>query len=122
MFRMIENVLTAAELQTLRGIAARANFVDGRISAVGSPVKNNVQIGDASGHNQASQLMGDALYRSDDFRAFAFPRAMSPPWLTRYETGMHYGMHVDFGVHAERRSNAAQRSFLHDLHQRRERL
>lgn len=95
MFRMIENVLTAAELQTLRAIAARAHFVDGRISAVGSPVKNNVQIGDPNGHNHASQLMGDALYRSDDFRASAFPRAMSPPWLTRYDTGMHYGIHVD---------------------------
>ncbi len=95
MFRMIENVLTAAELQTLRGIAARAQFVDGKISAVGSPVKNNVQISDQNAHRQASQLMGDALYRSEDFRASAFPKAMSPPLLTRYDAGMHYGIHVD---------------------------
>lgn len=95
MFRMIENVLNASELERLRGIAAGAQFVDGRISAVGSPVKNNVQVNDQHAHNQASQLMGDALYRNDAFRTFAFPKAMSPPWLTRYDSGMHYGIHVD---------------------------
>jgi PKHD-type hydroxylase len=58
-------------------------------------VKNNVQIDDLNGHRQASQLMGDALYRNAEFRAFAFPKAMSPPWLTRYNSGMHYGIHVD---------------------------
>ena len=45
MFNTIENVLTGAEIAELRAIAARANFIDGRISAPGAPVKNNVVIG-----------------------------------------------------------------------------
>lgn len=95
MFRMIENVLSSGELATLREIAARARFVDGRASAVGSPVKNNLEVDDRAAHEKSSQMMADALFRNDEFRAFAFPKAMSPPWLTRYDRGMGYGIHAD---------------------------
>lgn len=94
MFCDIPDVLDAAALGQLRAIAARAPFIDGRISAVGSPVKKNVRIGDAA-LQQSSGLVGQALIRSEDFRVFAFPKTMTPPLLTRYDTGMHYGIHVD---------------------------
>lgn len=94
MFLEIPDVLTAAELAQLRAIAARTPFIDGRISAVGSPVKNNVRIADAA-LQQSSGIVGQALIRSEDFRVFAFPKSMTPPLLTRYDTGMHYGIHVD---------------------------
>lgn len=95
MFADIPNVLTPAELGQLRAIAARSPFVDGKISAIGSPIKNNVRIGDNEAFKQSSQIVGQALARSEDFRVFAFPQAMTPPLLTRYDTGMHYGIHVD---------------------------
>lgn len=95
MFNTINDVLTEAELAELRGIAARAKFVDGRISAPGAPVKNNLVIGDMNLFSRSAQIVADALYRSEDFRVFAFPKAMSPPVLTRYGTGMSYGTHVD---------------------------
>src|ERR1041384_2636756 len=95
MFNTIENVLTAAEIAELRAIAARATFIDGRISAPGAPVKNNVVLGDPQLFTRSSQMVADALYRSEDFRVFAFPKAMTPPVLTRYGTGMFYGTHTD---------------------------
>lgn len=95
MFRNIPDVLTAAEVNQLQVIAARTTFVDGRITAAGSPVKNNVQVGDRNAHHQSSQIVTQALFRSEDFRVFAFPKTIMPPLLTRYDTGMHYGIHVD---------------------------
>jgi PKHD-type hydroxylase len=95
MFNTIENVLNAAEIAELRAIAARATFIDGRISAPGAPVKNNVVLGDRELFARSSQMVGDALYRSENFRVFAFPKAMAPPILTKYGTGMYYGTHTD---------------------------
>jgi PKHD-type hydroxylase len=95
MFKTIENVLTANEVAELRAMATRATFIDGRISAPGAPVKNNVVMGDRELFARSSQLVADALYRSEDFRVFAFPKAMSPPVLTKYGTGMYYGTHTD---------------------------
>ena len=95
MFRNIPNILSTAELAQLRDIAARAPFVDGKISAVGSPVKNNVRVGDTAALQQSTNIVGNALLRSEDFRVFAFPKAITPPLMTRYDTGMHYGIHVD---------------------------
>lgn len=95
MFRDIPDVLTTAELDHLRALAARAPFVDGRITAAGSPVKNNVQVGDRNALQQSSQIVAQALLRNEDFRVFAFPKTMMPPLLTRYDAGMHYGIHVD---------------------------
>ncbi len=95
MFNTIHDVLTTQELETLRAVAARANFVDGRISAPGAPLKNNTVIGDMSLLDRAAQIVAEALFRNEAFRAFAFPKAMSPPVLTRYGPGMYYGTHVD---------------------------
>jgi PKHD-type hydroxylase len=92
---MIPDVLNPSELVQLRAIADRSQFIDGKVSAVGSTVKNNVRVGDQNAHNQAAQIMADALYRAEDFRVFAFPKTMLPPLLTRYDKGMHYGLHVD---------------------------
>lgn len=95
MFQTIDNILSPPELARLREIAAKSKFVDGRISAVGSPVKNNLQVGDMNAAQQASNIVSGALSRSEDFRVFAFPKIIIPPVLTRYDTGMHYGIHVD---------------------------
>ena len=95
MFNTIENVLTPAEIEELRAIAARAPFIDGRISAPGAPVKNNMVVGDRGLLDRSAQIVADALFRSEDFRVFALPKAMTPPVLTKYGTGMYYGTHTD---------------------------
>jgi PKHD-type hydroxylase len=96
MFLEVEDVLTAAEVAQLRALAAKAKFVDGRISSPNSPVKDNLQIDHADqAYQQSSQLMAQALMRSEAFRNFAFPALMAPPLLARYEPGMKYGAHSD---------------------------
>jgi PKHD-type hydroxylase len=95
MFREIPDVLTHTELAQLRTIAERASFVDGKLTAEGSPHKHNLQVGDRNVHEQVSQYIADALFRSEGFRTFVFPKTMMPPLLTRYDAGMAYGVHVD---------------------------
>jgi PKHD-type hydroxylase len=36
-----------------------------------------------------------AFARSEEFREFAFPQAIAPPLLTKYQPGMYYGAHAD---------------------------
>jgi PKHD-type hydroxylase len=96
MFLEIDDVLTADEVAQLRAMAAKAQFVDGRISSPNSPVKDNLQIDHADDAYQASsKMLAAALLRSEPFRNFAFPSVMAPPLLARYEPGMKYGMHSD---------------------------
>lgn len=119
MFSTIPDILTRQEIETLRAIAARATFVDGRISAPDAPFKNNAVIGDRGLFDQAAQIVADALFRNETFRAFALPKSMSPPVLTRYAAGMYYGTHVDtaFMPQASRmlRSDLSCTVFLSDL-------
>ena len=96
MFLDLPDVLTPAELGHLRSLAARAKFVDGRLSSPHSTVKNNLQIdhGDTA-YTEAAKLMAAALQRCEPFLAFAFPRIMAPPMLAKYGAGMNYGVHSD---------------------------
>jgi PKHD-type hydroxylase len=118
MFITIENVLTKREVEDLRSLAARANFIDGRISAPGATVKNNMILGEPDLVGRSAQMIADALYRNEDFRVFAFPKAMIPPLLTKYSKGMFYGTHVDsaFMPHPSRslRSDLSCTIFLSD--------
>ena len=94
MFRELD-ILSAAQVDELRGIAAAANFVDGRISNPHSKVKQNLQLHDEAAYNRSSQILTKALYANEDFQNFAFPVAMLPPMMTRYTPDMRYGAHAD---------------------------
>lgn len=95
MFRLIEDILTPAEIGELLQIAETANFVDGRISNPHSQVKNNLHLHDEEAHRRCVQIMGGALVGNEDFRNFAQPAQMAPPLLTRYDPQMRYGLHHD---------------------------
>ena len=95
MFKEIPDLLTPEEIAELRAIAARAPFVDGKISNPHSRVKNNLQLHDAALSQQASRIVAKAMYSHDDFLAFAFPVNIAPPLVTRYQPGMTYGAHAD---------------------------
>jgi PKHD-type hydroxylase len=96
MFLEIADVLAPEEIARLRQWAAKARFVDGRISSPHSTVKDNLQVDHADeGYAASSKLMAAALQRSEPFRNFAFPSLMAPPLLARYEPGMKYGAHTD---------------------------
>jgi len=95
MFRLIENVLSAAEVAQLKDIAARATFVDGKISNPHSTAKSNLQMHDQSLQQQAVNIMAKALFAAEDFVNFAMPTQFAPPLICRYTPGMKYGLHPD---------------------------
>ena len=94
MFREIE-VLSPTQVNELKQIAASAQFVDGRISNPHSKVKQNLQLHDDAAYKRSSQILTQALLGHEDFRNFAFPVAILPPLMTRYNPAMRYGAHAD---------------------------
>jgi PKHD-type hydroxylase len=95
MFKEVPDLLNRAEVEELRGLAAKAQFVDGRITNPHSKVKNNLQLHEPQAYQLSSQLILRAFQRHADFNAFAFPAQIAPPLLTRYKPGMRYGAHPD---------------------------
>jgi PKHD-type hydroxylase len=94
MYRILP-ILTPAEIAECQRIAASAPFVDGRITNPHNVAKQNEQLHDPQAYQRSSQLLLQALSRSEELRDFAFPAVVSPPFLTRYRPGMKYGFHSD---------------------------
>lgn len=94
MYRVLP-ILTEAEIAECRGIAASAKFVDGRISNPHNTAKQNEQLHEAAPYQQSSEILRQALIRSEEFRDFSFAYALAPPMMTRYKPGMKYGAHAD---------------------------
>ncbi|WP_164114293.1 Fe2+-dependent dioxygenase [Sphingorhabdus sp. Alg239-R122] len=98
MIKQIPHLLSADQVREIKSFCEKADFVDGRISNPHSKVKNNLHLGDMDIYEKTSQLMMDALAASEDFQNFALPHNIAPPLITRYEIGMHYGLHPDSAV------------------------
>jgi PKHD-type hydroxylase len=94
MYRNLQ-LLTDAEIAECRRIAATAQFVDGRITNPHNKAKQNEQLHEPEAYQKSSQLLLQAYGRSEEFREFAFPVLIAPPFLTRYRPGMKYGVHSD---------------------------
>jgi PKHD-type hydroxylase len=94
MYRILQ-LLTDAEIAECRRIAAQAPFVDGRITNPHNVAKQNEQLHEPQAYQKSSQLLLQAFARSEEFREFAFPAVLAPPFLTRYRPGMKYGFHTD---------------------------
>lgn len=96
MIRVLSNVLTAAELQTVHELLPSVGFGDGRITNPGLSAKRNLQAPQEDPVNQRIALMArEALARHPDIRSFVLPRTMARTTVVRYEPGMTYGWHVD---------------------------
>ena len=94
MYRVLP-ILTDEEVAECRRIATAAQFVDGRISNPHNTAKQNEQLHEAGPYQQSSELLRQALIRSEEFRNFSFAYALAPPMMTRYKPGMKYGLHTD---------------------------
>ena len=98
MFKRIDNVVTAAELQELAAALATARFEDGMTTAGRAvrDVKHNLQAtGQEPETERARRIVSDALTRNVEFREAALPLRILPPIFSRYEGGMRYGEHTD---------------------------
>ena len=94
MYRVLQ-LLTDGEVAECKRIASTAPFVDGRITNPHMKAKQNQQLHEPQAYQKSSQLLLQAFGRSEEFREFAFPTAIAPPLITRYQPGMHYGAHAD---------------------------
>ena len=118
MFLVVDDVLIAHELTKLNDIADRAEFVDGRHSNPHSTVKTNLQLHEQEASDRASQILVGALTRNEEVRRFCVPRFIAPPRISKYRTGMAYGLHHDaalmnLGQHAMR-ADVSCTIFLND--------
>jgi len=99
MLLVLQGLLSAAEVTTLRRIAQEGDFVDGAVSSPGlaaAGVKRNEQLSLASAQQrQVEEIVLDALERNETFRVAAVPKLIRPPVLSRYRKGMAYGTHID---------------------------
>src|SRR5262245_12430966 len=101
MLLQIPNVLSAAELASIRRSLQDAAFADGRSTAGpgAREVKNNVQLSMEAPESKAcAAIVLDALRRSPIFFAGALPCRIQGPFFNRYDVGMTYGDHVDNAV------------------------
>ncbi|MBA3578272.1 MAG: Fe2+-dependent dioxygenase [Sphingomonas sp.] len=94
MYRVLA-LLTPQEIEECKRIAVQAPFVHGRITNPHNKAKDNEQLHEQQAYQQSSQLLMQALGRSQEFAEFAFPVLIAPPLLTRYKPGMKYGAHAD---------------------------
>ncbi len=96
MIRVLSNVLSPAELETVRGLLPQVGFSDGRITNQASTIKQNLQAPQDDAINaRIAQIAREALMRHAPLRTFAQPRTMARATVVRYEPGMKYGWHVD---------------------------
>ena len=96
MIHVLNNVLSAAELQAINALLPQISFADGRRTNPGSTVKHNLQAPQEDPANaRVAQIARDALFRLPELRVFALPRNAARSTTVRYEPGMTYGWHVD---------------------------
>jgi PKHD-type hydroxylase len=101
MILCVDAVMEAAALATARAALANAVFEDGKKTAgwAARQVKHNLQLSKSDKvHSDVSELALNAIARNEVVQAAALPRTYRPPLISRYETGMSYGRHVDDAI------------------------
>ncbi|WP_213956376.1 MULTISPECIES: Fe2+-dependent dioxygenase [unclassified Variovorax] len=97
----VPDVLTPEQVRGLRTALQATDWVDGRqtVGEQGARVKRNRQLPE---HSSVSRELGKsvltALSRNQLFFSAALPLRFVPPLFNRYESGEHYGLHVDGAV------------------------
>lgn len=94
----LTQVLSQSLLIRINEIFARANFIDGRLSAglLAAPVKNNLElIPQQDYYQELNQLILEHLFQHPLYQAVAMPLRISSPLYIKYGPKMYYGTHVD---------------------------
>ena len=109
----IPDVLSADELSQVQTTLATAEFIDGKLTAgwYAKQVKHNQQIKGTEA-KEVRELMRQALTRHPLFQAAVRPKQVHSLLLSRYDTGMEYGRHVDNALMGNQRSDVSFTVFL----------
>lgn len=111
----IPDVLTAAEVATVRSIIDAGEWVDGNVTSgpQAALAKRNEQLAEESAAaREAGGVILDALSRSALFVAASLPLKVFPPLFNRYAGGQDFGSHVDNAVRMKRGTDFRIRSDL----------
>ena len=101
MIHVLNNVLSAEELQAIDALLPQISFADGRRTNLESTVKHNLQAPQEDPANaRVAQIARDALFRHPELHVLAIPRSAARTTTVRYEPGMTYGWHVDEALFA----------------------
>ena len=97
MILVIASVLDAYEVAALRAAADRLDFVEGKSSAgrYARDVKQNLQAKPSKNLDGLFEKVRTSLLAHEVFQTGARPRKFARMLLSRYRTGMEYGLHVD---------------------------
>jgi len=121
MMLQLNRVLKPEQLENVRRTLARAEFVDGKLSAgkTASAVKNNEELKATAQLMELlnNEVMG-SLVKHTIYQAGALPQRVASPYYARYTPGMFYGDHVDdpvMGIEGQfYRSDISITVFLND--------
>nr|Q07HT7.1 RecName: Full=PKHD-type hydroxylase RPE_4577 [Rhodopseudomonas palustris BisA53] len=99
----IPEVLSRDQVRHCRELMARADWVDGRITAghQSAQVKRNLQLPEGTPEaRELSELVHGALSRHPLFMSAALPKTIFPPLFNRYDADgeMNFGSHVDNAI------------------------
>lgn len=99
-FLVVNDILSAIDLERVRRLLGQAKFIDGVISAQGmaKDTKNNREMEVSEDYVELTQLLDQAVDSSEKINLRIFPRYRTNPIFNRYDTGMFYGEHVDVPI------------------------
>lgn len=97
MILVIGNVLDQHEVAALRAAADKLDYVDGKTTAgrYARGVKQNLQAKPSKALDALFEKVRGSLSGHEVFQAGARPRKFARMLLSRYRSGMEYGLHVD---------------------------
>jgi PKHD-type hydroxylase len=110
---VIGDVLSADETALVGEALAQATFEDGRETAgfAARLVKNNLQANDRR-IDTVRKLVEERILANDVFALAVRPKALTTVMFSRYESGMHYGSHVDDALMQGSRTDVSFTLFL----------
>ena len=97
MITVIADVLDRHDIAALREAAEELEYVDGKTTAgrYAAGVKSNLQAKPGKALDALCAKVQGALMANEVFIAAARPKRFARMLLSRYRTGMEYGLHVD---------------------------
>jgi PKHD-type hydroxylase len=101
MLLQIPNLLSLEQVNTCRQLLSQADWVDGKITAghQSAKAKHNLQLPESHPiAQQLSMMILDALNQNPLFVSAALPLKIFPPLFNCYQSGGHFGLHVDNAI------------------------
>ena len=101
MFTGISSILDKDQLEEIRDLLQRAEFLDGGTTAGyrAKRVKSNLQLKRGTGEaNRLREIVVGGLLGNRAFNDLTLPKALHNPLFSRYLPGMEYGFHMDAAV------------------------